>query len=58
MLEVFPCLVATHTRADSEAIHANSGRMGPSPERERLRSETEPGLARAIGLQWGPLLRY
>jgi hypothetical protein len=56
-LEDLPRLVATHTRADYEAIHAKCWRMGPSPDRERLRSETEPGLAGAIGLQWGPLLR-
>jgi hypothetical protein len=28
-------------------------RMSPGPDRERLRSETQPGIAMALALQWG-----
>jgi hypothetical protein len=31
-------------------------KMGPSPDRARLRSETYPGLAKAMAEQWGKLI--
>jgi hypothetical protein len=31
-------------------------RMGPSPDRAKLRSETYPGIARSMATQWGSLL--
>lgn len=38
------------TRTDGPNL---DGGVGPSPERERIRSETSPGMARAIAQQWG-----
>lgn len=34
---------------------SGQNRLGPSPERARLRAETYPGLARAMARQWGGL---
>ena len=36
----------------SDRIH----RMAPSMDRSRLRSQTYPGIAKAMATQWGPLL--
>jgi len=50
-----PPLVATHKKSDYPKITQKCWLMPPGPDREEKRSETEPGLARAIAEQWGPL---
>ena len=32
-------------------------RMSPGPDREKMRSATQPGIARAMALQWGGDIR-
>lgn len=53
-LKKLPKLKATHQKSDYDEIHPKCWKMGPSPDREEKRSETEPAIARAIALQWGP----
>ena len=43
-----PPLAGTDEHKEWSAIH----RMGPSPDRARLRSKTFPGIAQAIAQQW------
>lgn len=47
-----------HGPVERWANQTDSGqnRLGPSPERAALRSETYPGIAGAMVAQWGPLL--
>lgn len=40
---------------DYAKIDPKCWKMAPSPDREEKRSETEPGVARAIARQWGPI---
>ena len=51
-----PDLVPEFTKAEMIAKHGaivqKCWRMAPSPDREEKRSETEPGLARAMAKQW------
>jgi hypothetical protein len=54
-LRNLPKLVRTHNKTDFAEIHPKCWKMGPSPDREEKRSETEPGVAREIARQWGPL---
>lgn len=49
-----PKLKQTHRKSDYPEIVAKCWRMGPSEDREQMRSETEPGVAREIARQWGP----
>lgn len=35
---------------------SGQNRLGPSPNRWKLRSQTYPGIAEAMATQWGPLL--
>lgn len=41
-----------------EGRHARIWRMGPSPERGKLRSKTYPGIALAFAIQWSEDLGY
>lgn len=50
-----PKLKRTHNKSDFEKIEPKCWKMGPSEDREQKRSETEPGVAREIARQWGPL---
>jgi hypothetical protein len=53
-LHGLPKLVRTHSKADYEKIEPKCWKMAPSPDREEKRSETEPGVAKAIATQWCP----
>ena len=50
-----PGLVPLYSRYHFEFIGPKCHFEAPSPERDRIRSETEPGIASAIAAQWGPL---
>lgn len=52
-----PPLVAQTKKSDFEKITAKCWLLPPSPDREQKRSETEPGVARAVAAQWGPIFR-
>jgi hypothetical protein len=49
-----PNLKREFNKADYEKIEPKCWKMGPSEDREEKRSETEPGVARAVARQWGP----
>lgn len=54
-LHRLPKLIRTHSKSDYSKIEPKCWKMGPSPDREEKRSETEPGVASAVARQWGPL---
>lgn len=54
-LKKLPKIRHTHVRADYEEITAACHMMPPGPEREKERSRTDPGIARAFAEQWGNL---
>lgn len=50
-----PRLRRQFSKSDYAKIEPKCWKMAPSPNREEKRSETEPGIARAIAEQWGKL---
>lgn len=41
----------------SNQTSSGQNKLGPSPERARLRSKTYSGIAKALATQWGPLIK-
>lgn len=51
-----PKLTRKHRKDNYSRIEPKCWKLPPSPEREELRSTTEPGFAMAMADQWGGLL--